>query len=94
MPLLLVCTLKKITVVAEGIEWTKEMGEMDISSALSGIFLNGVPLAPLQEASFGFHSRGWPESQELLRNPAWNAAHWLCEEHQGLRCVCPVPLRP
>lgn len=70
------------------------MGEMDSSSALSGTFLDEVPLAPLQEASFGVCSRGWPGSQELLRNPSWNAAHWFCEEHQGLRCVRPVPVRP
>ena len=70
------------------------MGEMDSSSALSGTFLDEVPLAPLQEASFGVCSRGRQGSQELLRNPSWNAAHWFCEEHQGLWCVRPVPVRP
>lgn len=74
-------------VVAEGVEWKKE-----ISSALSGMFLDEAPLAPLPEASFGLHSGGWPGSQGLLRNPPWNAAHWFCEEHQGLWCVRPVPL--
>lgn len=69
------------------------MGEVDISSALSVIFFDEVPLDPLQEACFGLHNGGWPGSQELLRNPTWNAAHWFCEEHQGLRCVHPVPLR-
>lgn len=69
------------------------MEEVDWSSALSGTFLDEVPLAPLQEASFGLCSRGWPGPQELLRNPSWNAAYWFCEEHQGLWCIHPVPLR-
>lgn len=42
------------------------MGEMDSSSALSGTFLDEVPLAPLQEASFGVCSRGWPGSIQTL----------------------------
>lgn len=66
---------------------------MDISSALSGTFLDEVPLASLQEAGLGLHSRRWPGSQELLRNSSRNAAHWFCEEHQGLWRVHPVPLR-
>lgn len=62
--------------------------------ACLGTFLNRVPLAALQEACFGLHSRGWPGPQEPLRDPARNAAHWFCEVHQGLWGVRPVSLRP